>query len=72
MARMFRTEDSNLNLCDYCSNRKMVPECWPSDLEFGSGRGNDNIVACKNALFIHLPPYAIVSIYGAELVDRDE
>lgn len=38
--------DRMVNLCDTCKYQPEYPVCSPSDVEFGDGVGNDNIIAC--------------------------
>ncbi len=39
--------DPNVNLCDTCTLRKDYPICCAPDIEFGNGKGNDNIIQCS-------------------------
>ena len=64
--RMIRTTNSKENLCDSCFDLNGFPHCVPSDVEFGDGTGNDNIIACKNAMC-----HNSKTIYAAELVEKD-
>ena len=43
-----KAKNSKDNLCDSCELKGQIPECFNDDLEFGDGRGNDNIIECKN------------------------
>jgi len=46
-----KSDNSKTHLCDTCSKADTFPECLPqieSDVEFGDGRGMDNIVMCEN------------------------
>lgn len=38
--------DTKIHLCDSCLNS--FPECSPKIIEFGEGKGNDNIVKCSD------------------------
>jgi len=40
--------DTKINLCDTCSRRNDYPICTSSDVSFGDGQGNDNIIQCGN------------------------
>ncbi|MBA7567482.1 hypothetical protein ES708_09194 [subsurface metagenome] len=40
--------DRMVNLCDTCKKHLEYPVCSPRDVEFGDGRGNDNIIKCAN------------------------
>ena len=48
--RVIRTTNSKENLCDTCQKKTEFPLCCPSDLEFGNGMGNDNIIACSQCV----------------------
>jgi hypothetical protein len=37
-------ESTKINLCDYCLQN--MPECINEKIEFGDGRGNDNVIEC--------------------------
>ena len=37
--------DTKINLCDTCKGND-APRCWPEDIKFGEGIGNDNVIAC--------------------------
>ena len=37
-------EKSKINLCDYCLQK--IPVCTFAKIEYGNGRGNDNITNC--------------------------
>lgn len=44
--RVFKTTDSKLNMCGYCLHD--IPTCPKATvIEFGNGKGNDNVVACS-------------------------
>ena len=45
---MWHTVDNQENMCDSCENAYGFPMCICDDVEFGEGRGGDNIVACSN------------------------
>lgn len=46
--KLYRAIDSTAHLCDFCARSCETPLCWGDNLEFGDGRGNDNIIACPN------------------------
>ncbi len=48
--RVIRTTDIKENLCDSCIKRSEFPRCFPDDVEFGEGIGNDNIIACSQCV----------------------
>jgi hypothetical protein len=60
--RIIRTSDSKEHLCNTCVKSKDFPQCLPDDVEFGNGKGNDNIIACSQCV----SPYS-ETIYPAEL-----
>jgi len=39
---------ATVNLCDTCQKRKDYPICVAIDVDFGDGKGNDNIIRCAN------------------------
>ncbi len=39
--------DTKVNLCDTCRLRNDYPICCSPDIEFGDGKGNDNIIKCS-------------------------
>lgn len=43
-------KDHSCNICDQCGNYCNYPECLPDfeEVLYGCGKGNDNIIACKN------------------------
>ena len=44
--RVYRTKESTQNLCDYCYQH--IAECTKGTvIEFGNGKGNDNITGCS-------------------------
>lgn len=43
-AARIRELESVVHLCDTC--QKCYPECDSEDIEFGCGKGNDNVVKC--------------------------
>ena len=43
--RVFKTEDSNQNMCDTCS--LSIAECKPYIIDFGDGLGHDNVIKCS-------------------------
>jgi hypothetical protein len=42
---IYKTFDSKRNLCDTCSFSQ--PDCPSGHLEYGNGKGNDNVTACS-------------------------
>lgn len=48
--RVIRTTDTTENICNTCQRNNEFPLCCPNDAEFGSGKENDNIIACSQCL----------------------
>ncbi len=58
--------DTKVNLCDTCNNRQEYPVCSPTDVKYGDGLGNDNIIKCPN----YKPETAIALRPGEDLEVR--
>ena len=42
--RYYIAEDTKINMCDYCKEK--FAECEALGVEFGDGKGNDNVIKC--------------------------
>lgn len=42
--------EEEIHLCNDCTNKNSFPECLNDidNVEFGSGKGNDNIIHCNS------------------------
>jgi len=62
-------ENTKINLCDDCVHS--IPECLATEIKFGDGVGNDNIIACadfQNDVTKNPPKRKRIGAIGADKV----